>query len=358
MLLVASKRPIAYDAARLRARVASEPFKSALAVAWRTTSLEGFLARFIAGPAFAHAIAATGPAVNTDDDNVVEFGFARGVATAQPGLEVLREAARARGEDRPEVTGDVDWARVADEQERVRTSENVPPFARPDLDAAAQHRLAAQARYLQRDLGGALAEWQRQDAAPRSITELELVAQGLAHAGDDSHPEVLAQLRAFDAVEGDIVDALRALAPDRNDDAAAVTALVHAFVTCRSDPWAAKALFEQAFGAALALAEKQPIYAAHLYRALAEPFAVRTFDEDRQETALRVAAASHDVSLCTAAAHTLEPNFPWRGDLLALRRDCYAAADDPLADQAAREAVEEQLAREGRSPVRSLGSAK
>jgi spermidine synthase len=357
MLLVATKHPIAYDAARLRARIASEPFKSALAVAWRTTSLEGFLARFLAGPALAQAIAATGATVNTDDENVVEFGFARGMATAQPGLEVIRQAARARGEDRPQVTGDVDWARVADEQELVRTSENVPPLARPELDPAAQHRLAAETKYLQRDLAGALAEWKRQDAAPRSITELELVALGLAHVGDDTLPDVLAQLRAFDAVEGDMVDAVRALAGDRNDDAAAVTALVRAFITCRTDPWASKPMFEQAFGAAIALAQKQPAYAARLYRALAEPFAVRTFDEDRQEAALRVAAATQDPATCVHAAHALEPDFPWRGDLLAIRRDCYAAADDPLAEAAAREAAEEALAREGRSPVRNLGSA-
>src|SRR5262249_9778904 len=44
LLFVASAHDVAYDVTALRERVGAEPFRTALKVAWRTTSLEGVLA--------------------------------------------------------------------------------------------------------------------------------------------------------------------------------------------------------------------------------------------------------------------------------------------------------------------------
>src|SRR5207253_3252556 len=48
LLLVATKGPISYNLNFLRARVVTEPFRSALTHAWRVESAEGFLAHFVA----------------------------------------------------------------------------------------------------------------------------------------------------------------------------------------------------------------------------------------------------------------------------------------------------------------------
>ena len=45
LLLIGALRPIHYDVPALRARIPTEPFKSALAKVWRVTNLEGVLAR-------------------------------------------------------------------------------------------------------------------------------------------------------------------------------------------------------------------------------------------------------------------------------------------------------------------------
>src|SRR5262249_15767019 len=58
LLLIASAQPLAHDATQLRARIAQEPYRSALLHAWRATDLEGVLAHFIAQPGFAKASAA------------------------------------------------------------------------------------------------------------------------------------------------------------------------------------------------------------------------------------------------------------------------------------------------------------
>src|SRR6185369_1414299 len=83
LVLVGSKRPLVHDSAALAARIETEPFKSALQAAWRAVDLEGVLAHFLANQQFTATMAGkAGVPINTDDRNVVEFGFARSVGTS------------------------------------------------------------------------------------------------------------------------------------------------------------------------------------------------------------------------------------------------------------------------------------
>src|SRR6185295_16026668 len=117
LLLVAGTEPRTYDADQLRARLRSEPFKTATERIWGVDSAEGFLAHFAAGPELTRRIAGL-PDVerNTDDNTLLEFAFARSVGRAggfrTP--EIFRVAARL-GASRPEISGGVDWARVEEE---------------------------------------------------------------------------------------------------------------------------------------------------------------------------------------------------------------------------------------------------
>ena len=61
LMLVASRAPRRHDLARLASRIREEPFRSALRNAWRTDSLEGLFARFVAAPAFAERMQALAP---------------------------------------------------------------------------------------------------------------------------------------------------------------------------------------------------------------------------------------------------------------------------------------------------------
>jgi len=355
MLLIASKKPLPFDADKLRARLAQEPFKTALAVAWRTSGLEGFLARFIARPSLATAIAASGQEINTDDLNTVEFGFARNLAIDSFGPWVVRMVARERHEDRPEITGTVDWDRVSDEESLVLTSGNTGPPLDERAPDAVRHRVAAQRAYAHKELAATYNEWHAQPQAPRSITELELVAISYAGAGDDSQPDAVAQLRAFDPAEADVVAAVRAM-HDQNL-AEATAALVRVFKAVHTDPWVSQMYMDHALGAARAIAAKDPTLAAQLYAEIRTPFAVHYVEEQRKSTALRIAARAADKALCTEAAHAFEPEFPWEPELLALRYECYTATHDPLAPLAADEVRSESAARRGTVFDRGLGSA-
>ena len=56
LLLVGSREPVAIDVDTLRARVAREPFRSALLCGWRARDAEGMLARYIGNGGFAAVI--------------------------------------------------------------------------------------------------------------------------------------------------------------------------------------------------------------------------------------------------------------------------------------------------------------
>ena len=78
MLLLCSNQPFSYTAEGLRRRIAEEPYRTALAVAWRATQMEGFLARYVAGERLVEEASRNyARCLNTDDHNRVEYGFAR-----------------------------------------------------------------------------------------------------------------------------------------------------------------------------------------------------------------------------------------------------------------------------------------
>jgi spermidine synthase len=77
LMLLASREPIRIDANALRARLAAEPYGSAIRDAWNVDTAEGFLSRLVANESFARAAAGEADAINTDDHTVIEFGFAR-----------------------------------------------------------------------------------------------------------------------------------------------------------------------------------------------------------------------------------------------------------------------------------------
>jgi spermidine synthase len=181
LLLVGSRDPLAHEAAKLRAKVEREPYKGALAATWRAVELEGFLAHFVAGPALSRTIATDEPSLNTDDRTLVEFAFAR-TANHRGGfdsVEVLATA-RARGEARPEITGEVAWDRVEDERIILFRSGIGPAPARLRLATLAR---AAQAQYPRQ--WASVVELGKCRVASPGPTELAVVAEAMAEQGDE-----------------------------------------------------------------------------------------------------------------------------------------------------------------------------
>ncbi|HEX9103454.1 MAG TPA: fused MFS/spermidine synthase, partial [Polyangia bacterium] len=239
LLLIASKRPIVYDVARLRARIAEEPWKTALARVWRADDLEAVFARYVANAGFARAIAALeDDRLNTDDMTRVEFGFARGLGFRAHQFEVaeLRTAAAEHGYATPRLAdGALDRARLAERGVPMLAADWRPPPTPPaGALAGLKQRGAAVQKWEDGDFADAVAEWRAQEREPDDSIALAVLAESLADAGDATAEKYIARLRPGHAVEAELYEARLQFRSGHVADAAA--ALERAFAAAERDP--------------------------------------------------------------------------------------------------------------------------
>ena len=336
LLLVASRDPIAHDAELLRARLREEPYRSAAFLTWRVSDLEGFLSYFLARESFARFLA-TGLAatpLNTDDLNAVEFGFARTVG--RQGLfsiGELRDLARARHEDRIEFgSASVDWNRVEDDRVALYARPGEAPFLERSFREDQRLLATAFTRRAGGDWKGALAAFRAVGREPRNPIEREVVAMGLAEAGDEAALPYIDRWRDDMPLEADAALARLRTRQGRFDEA--VPPLVAALVTHRNNPWPLAQLVPAALDLVVELAVRSPSHTATLLGAVQQPFATHAHDEDRVGAAAELVSRLDLPALCSELLAPLEPHFPWSEKWLALRVDCYAARKSPLLERA------------------------
>ncbi len=352
MLLVASRGRGPLDAERLASSLRREPYWTALRGAWRASRVEDVLARFVGDTRLAEALAREhGGAPNSDDRNLLEFGFARTLGRTglfRPGDLLARSI--ADGSDRPRLVGAaaIDWSLL----DEVRTVE-VPTTKVPAqaLSADARHRVAARLGNLQSQSAWALLEWKAQPLAPRNLQEVAMLAEVSAEEADPSALRYIEELRRLQPVEADAV--LARLRYRQGDLAAALTALRSALDAYRRDPWPSGRLMDRTLLLAGELARRDGRLAPGLLALLHEPFSLYGLENERLHAALGI-ATTQGGSACVGALAPLEPYVPWEPELLILRRACYLETGDPRAGQATRD-LELFLAQEATDvPGRSM----
>lgn len=279
LMLVASMVPLEHDAERLRARLREEPFRSGVRVAWQADDLERFLGWFVAPPALARAVAErSAHLVNTDDQNLVEFGFARSVGSI--GLfdvKQLRETARLLGFERPLIRGAVDWSRV----EQARTP-----------------------------------------------TELTHLAESLASLGDEAALPHIERVRAGQPLEADALLARLRFRQGRLDEAA--DGVARTLTAFRDDPWPGPSLMRRTIELAAELVSSKPELAEQLYEALSRPYAVRAAEDARVASLAEILGGMRPMPpRCRELVRSQEPHYPWMRQWLELRVRCFAATGDP-----------------------------
>jgi predicted membrane-bound spermidine synthase len=334
LLLIATREPLPHDAAELRRRVAQEPYRSALSSAWRVAGAEGLLAHFVAAPAFTRAVQeAHGPALNTDDQNRLEFGFARAVGRHDLfNIAELRRLAEQHGSDKPQpLEGELDWAQVREEKRRLYLGQT-------DWAGASEEELKrgwAFHHYAAGDLPAAARAWLAQSAPPQGPEELALVAEGLAATGQDTALAYIDGLREWSPAEADAALGRLRLSQGRFEEAA--RALEAAFVRHRHDPWPKVEIMLRALESAKELTERQPSLGTRMYAALQQPFAARSIHEPRALMAWELASLLGLRPDCGRALDFFEPWVPWERRFLENRAACYAAMGDARLARARRD---------------------
>jgi len=346
MLLVGSAAPARHDADALRQTIAQEPYKTALMSIWRVNTVEGFLAHHVANPSFAADVARVydGP-MNTDDQTVVEFGFARSVGTrgSLSGGDVLR-LAQLRGQDRPEVTGAVDWEAVEDM--RVASMVFDSTLATVPLNAPQDRKLRTQAlnAMLQGSPQSCIQIWRQQPRHANNFVELNYLANALAETGSPEAEAYIDRLRKMQSIEADAL--LANLRWRQHRPAEAAQSLQAAFVGYRTDPWPQRELMRRTILLAndVARGDQQGNVARALYDALSTPFSLQLNEDVRRRTLVIIAEHIDAVTgstLLPDALAKLEPFVPWDEAFLQARAKAYARAFGNPSHPLLRRALEE-----------------
>jgi spermidine synthase len=337
LLLVATRQPLVHDPDALGARLAAEPYRSALESVWFTDDLPGLFAHFVAGGGLATAIArAEHGRLNTDDRPRVELGFARTAAARVPlfDLDGLRAAAQQHRAERPRLLrGSIDWQAVGRRRLSMLASQGRAPPPPPAGSPEQLRRQAAYRHWLEGRCAAALAAW-GEDAAEDPLERL-MLAECRADAGDPHVLSLLDSLRAHHAIEADVILARLRLQQDRLAESARV--LESALLRYRRDPWPLPALMARALALIPKIAARDRALGERLHRVLASPFAVHVIDDRRRSLRFSLAGLLDFPRLCRDELVAAEPWVPWREDMLRLRLRCYQLTGDSRQAEASRD---------------------
>jgi spermidine synthase len=335
LLLLASVEARTYDVAALRERLSREPFRSVMPRMWLVEGVEGLFSHFIAGDRVAARLGdALDPPLNTDDGMVIEHAFARQVGGKDETLsEQLFQLAQRLGQDRPPVSGELDWKRTRELVGRAWVISS--GSARIDgLGAASERR----ARAIDRGCGkglydGALAAWPEPHGALDMI-ETFVLGNAYAMRGDVRAlplAEALAA-RGFEP-EARLIKGGSLLASRRPADALDELLVALSGLRTGSIP-----LCETA-GDVLQLirraGSKEPALAGRALEAVQQgPLAAYQRENLRRSVAQSLAAGLPDPALCVAALGRDLEHPEWALKPLSERMLCLQRAQHPLASVA------------------------
>jgi hypothetical protein len=291
--------------------------------------------------------------INTDDRNVVEFGFGRAVGSRNSVVVALETLAHLSNVDHPLVpdADSVDWDAVRTAGISFRGSEHNFGSAAPDGPRAERARQAALLDYFRNsNLPSARAEWAEQEEPPRDLNELAMVADLDAQAGSDRALPTIAALRVYEPAEADVILATLRFRQGRYEEAA--TVLESVFEQFRTDPWPILRYKKESLAVAESIGDRRPDLATRMVRALATPFALQAVEAERLLIRASLTRSADFKGLCREAIAPLEPNVPWQQEFLQMRQACYAMVGDPRLAAATRD-LNEYLAHE--SPALGAG---
>ena len=330
LLLVATEKPIVYDVDAIRRRVATEPFASALTHVWDVQGAEGFLSHFIAQDAVTRTIAGNETLRNTDDQTLIEFGFARAVGDETAFDEdELTNYARARNADRPaNIRGAIDWNLFYEQRAGITYIYQLPLKVTPDL----QVRRRAALSYDKGNLADVVAAWREHPFEPINSAEERMLGESLANVGDPAALRFATALRPLAPIDATAI--VGRLAYRRGNTQLAAQLVSNAFAAYRHNAWPNVDLMRRAIELPPLLANVRPLAPA-MAATFDEPWAAGQWQEERR---VRRILLDHEVFGCASATmsalHAVEPWPPWREDLLRIRRDCYGSAHDSRAADA------------------------
>lgn len=326
LLLVASAEARTWDAAALRARLQVEPFKTAISRIWGVDSAEGFLSHFVCNSTLPARLARM-PDVerNTDDNTLLEFAFARSLGRSG-GFRTpeLLDAATAMKATRPNITGEVDWAKVDEERLAMFAYNGFPPPTPADLPEDGKVRCEIR-RLVD---GGRLEEaarlWLKNRSEPLNPRDTAIFAFALANAGSDEAKPFIDRIRATDTGDALVLDTTLLIKKGLYKEAKET--LLQAYAAYRNDAWPLPAIQLSANRLLSEIVEADPTTATPFFAALnAGHFPGYLLETHRREMLVRLTLIQQQSGqkYDNSAFARFEPWPTWNRDSLKLRYGFY-----------------------------------
>ena len=341
LVLVCSADPLDYDLARLQSSLATPEIREALRVAWRTETVEGVLSHYVANEHYVSAVAKQRLGwINTDNQNVLEYSFARTVGRSVVlGAALLRNEAVRYTMHRPtRIDRQIDWEIVEDRRLAFYAvlGESVPPAESYSGDRAVRAKALGEI-LLDWPAGTALTTWNKQPKPPEDLAELMLLALAHADAGDQEAPALIERLRPTCPCDAAALDLILAFGQKRPEEGMRMfTPLCRRLekdATCQSR------ILETAFTRVLQHVPSDRKHARTVFDALERPFAVLQYNMRRISARWVTAQGVGDEAMLEALAE-IEPHVPWEAEFLRSRALLYEETKHPLARRAKREYLE------------------
>ncbi|MFO7606476.1 MAG: fused MFS/spermidine synthase [Desulfurivibrionaceae bacterium] len=336
LIFVCSLEESDYSIARLREKIKIEPFKSALLNTGGIIDLEGLMAHFAASSSLARQVAAEAgddSTINTDDNLLVEYGFARSLGMKQLfSIMDIRRQAKIRGENRPSlIGGEIDWEKVG-----IYSHTRFPMegWQTPEVeihDEQERFHAAAFNFYIQGNTSGTVDAWQRYGRQPEYPFELMIVAESLADLGHSYAQTYASQLQEYWPVAAEAVMARYYWRTGQRD--LAYQSVANVLIGFRTNPWPQKQIIRHSLLLLEEMAAADQTLAPKLYQLITEHFSVYILESDRLKTLLGI-AKNIDVRHVANAVEKFEPYPPWEQEFLEIRLKSYKMIGHSLAERA------------------------
>ena len=332
LLFIGHLTPPAYTLEQLSTRIAQPLFAEALKRVWLTNSVEGVLAHHLASPEFARALLQATPAhINTDDRNLLEYGFARALSKDNTfeTTQVLSMAMEQETDVPAHLAAQMDHTRLTYERLRMLAADGATSSIPSDLDGDDQRRADAAAAFARGNFDEVLAAW---TGTPASPFEQLMMLEATAHAGTAD------QLKPFyEAVRQDwpadahFAAALAAFRQESYDDA--TSHLLEGFKALRSQVWVRLSSVQTALSLVPPLAANNRDLVPQFMAVLQQPFPGGLAEPSRMNTLVEIIPLLSSAQQIEVLA-LFEPNPPWQRQFLEFRVKTYRAAAHALTTKA------------------------
>jgi len=322
MVLVCALEPLDYGVREIKAKLLLPEYALATQTAWNTTQVFGVLGHAVASNEFVESVSNVAPRVNTDDDNLLEFGFARTVGR-KTAFQISSMAAEADVREMrwpKRMKKDIDEVRIAD-----LAAAGALLSARPLVLGRHNGPLSAVWKAIELDQNAdAVTLWRslRKESSLSDLDFSELLLIGLAMMKTKA-PELPGLLSELDRRSpGNALALSTNFAANFEGPEVASERLEVLFRQARIDPTIFSVYLISAISASEEISRNHPQYAPKLFQNLRVPFALHVADTERL-TALIAAAEATDMRALASVFESFEPFPIWTPAMLRLRAKAY-----------------------------------